>query len=786
MKQIPFTWLFVLPCFALSAQDLPEMMHLSPDGHRLITGGLASTGFYDESQIQDIEIWFAQPNYLSLLSTNYTSGTDIPATLIINGDTLPSPVGVRYKGQTSYFMNNNTKKSFNLTLDYEDPDQDHEGFTTLNLNCGYLDPSSMREILYLHSIRNHTPAAKGNYTLLSINGEAWGLYENVQQLDDQFINSWFLSDEGTRWRAVKPGNFTPGGPGGGQGGPFGTGYSSLNYLGSDTTEYQDFYTLKKSTKSHPWDDLRDVCDVLENTPLATLEAAIEEKLDLDRTLWFLAQEILYSDDDGYVFKGGMDYYLWWDEITGRMTPLEYDGNTVMEQQNAGWGPFYHQTDDRYPLLYRLLAVPSIRQRYLAHVRTLLNADFTQAAMDERIDYYFDLIQTAVQDDPNAIYSYNTFVSGKDYLKTFVQQKRNLYLNNSEVSQPAPAISDVKWTVNGTDWQEPDPDQTAWVTATVSSPIAGIAAVHLFLATGFDGHFSSIAMYDDGAHSDAGAGDGIYGAAIPQQGNGTYVRFYVEAIANNPATARTYAPAGAEHDVYFFRVGITETVSSDVVVNELMASNTAAVADEAGEYDDWVEFFNTGAQPVDLTGWHLTDSDLDLTQWTFPQGTVLQPGQYLIIWADSDEEQGALHASFKLGADGETLWLIDPELRIAQEIAFDEQETDLSFSRIPNGTGDFIIKTPTFGFNNEATTADETPVVATEGFGLYPNPTKAFVRVVHSSPVVTRIDMYDALGHAVYTSSFSQSVDIDVSLWPEGIYIVRVGNEVKKLVVQRDL
>ncbi|MGD8396498.1 MAG: CotH kinase family protein, partial [Candidatus Eiseniibacteriota bacterium] len=49
--------------------------------------------------------------------------------------------------------------------------------------------------------------------------------------------------------------------------------------------------------------------------------------------------------------------------------------------------------------------------------------------------------------------------------------------------------------------------------------------------------------------------------------------------------------------------------SDLCINEVMASNNTAVTDEWGDYDDWVELYNRGSQPVSLAGLHLTD---DLT------------------------------------------------------------------------------------------------------------------------------------------------------------------------------
>ena len=62
--------------------------------------------------------------------------------------------------------------------------------------------------------------------------------------------------------------------------------------------------------------------------------------DVDATLWHLADEIIFSDDDSYINKGGMDYYVYYDKYNERILPIEYDGNTVFG--NPNWSPFYNE------------------------------------------------------------------------------------------------------------------------------------------------------------------------------------------------------------------------------------------------------------------------------------------------------------------------------------------------------------------------------------------------------------------------------------------------------------
>lgn len=769
----------------MAAQNLPAEMHFSPDGKRLITGGNVASGFYDETTLSTIELIFTQSNYWSLLTSNYQSGTDLGATMVLNGDTLASQVGVRFKGQTSYSMlQNSQKKSFNITLDFADPDQDIEGYETLNLNNCYEDPSFMREVLFLHESRKHTQSLKGNYVQLYINGQYWGPYANVQALDGSFTKEWFMSNDGTRWRALKTIGGGGGPGGGGTGGPFGTGYCTLNWLGtSDSSEYKKYYTLKKTSKANPWEDLIEACDKLNNTPLTTLEDTLKNYMDLDRTLWFLATEIAFGDDDSYVWKGGMDYYLYWEPETDRLVPIEYDGNSNMLSMTATWSPFYNQQDTRFPLMNRLFAVPALRQRYLAHLRTIMEDGLTETEINGQIDTYFDLIDPYVSSDTKKIYSYQQFVSDVASLKDLYQTRRNTVLGNTEVQQQGPVVtSAVMSSANGT-WASPDAGEVANITAVIGAGSA-VSGVNLYYASGFVGNFTKAQMFDDGAHNDGASGDGTFGAEIPGFGNGEYVRFYIEALANNTAKTATYFPKGAEYDVFVYKIGVTAYFDSPVVVNEIMASNESTQADEDGEFDDWIELYNNSADPVDISGWHLTDNFSNLAKWTFPDGTTIPGNGYLIVWADEDGSQSGLHANFKLSGSGENVYLLDADQRIGQEVEFGEQETDMGYARVPNGTGDFVVKTPTFNANNETGLSATTDIAQQNQFRIYPNPTAEAVTLRSQNNPLGHLQVFNALGQMLLELDAQFAVKFDVSNWQSGVYMVKTDLGVKRLAVAK--
>lgn len=751
---------------ALSGQTLPPTIILDPVKHRMTTDGRQAGSIYQEHLIREVHLTFEQPDFWQQLTDNYPSGTDLPATMSVDGQVFPN-VGVRFKGQTSYSqVQNSQKKSFNITLDYADPDQRWEGYETLNFNNAFQDPTFMREVLYLHQIRRHIPAAKACYVRLYINGEDWGLYPHVQQLNGEYIREWFWSNGGTRWRADRPDGLPPG-PGGGGG--WGDGTAALNWLGPDSAAYQTYYTLKKTSKSEPWEDLIKVCDVLNNTPQDQLLQVLPDYLDLDRTLWFLASEILFSDDDSYVYKGKMDYYLYWDPETGRMTPLEFDGNSVLLPMNSTWPPFYNANKVNYPLLNRLLAVPEIRQRYLAHFRTLLADIFHPADLHALIDTYDALIRDEVQSDPKKLYPFNAYVNELGALKSRITNRYNFLSNHAEIAQQVPVITEVTMASTGGLWARPEDGEEALIRAQVSGP-AGVSRVRVFWSDALNGNFQSLPLYDDGTHGDELAGDGNYANTLPGLPGGTWVRFYIEAASDNPARSVVFHPAGAEHDVFFFQVRTKEEDLTSVVINELMADNASTIKDPAGEFDDWIELYNRGDQVVDLSGWYLSDKTDNPTKWTFPSGTSIGPGDYLIVWADENGSQGPLHANFKLSKSGEAVILTAPDLTLVDEVIFGSQETDLGYARRPNGTGPFVIQAPTFGASNDLVSSlDE--AIGPGQWMAFPNPARDRI-ILRAAEDHLALTLHDALGRTQWTGIWTSASAIHLDHLPAGWYILR--------------
>lgn len=540
--------LFVFQASNGFMQTLPYQLNYFEDTHHMTVGGNPSTDLYDIHVIREIRLLFYVDDWYDQLVDAHSTESAVPARLVYDGDTLSADVGVYFRGHSSFSANDSIKKSVGITLNYTDSLQNIDGSKTLNLNCSFRDTTFMHEAIYENLIQKYIPALSVNYVHLFINNLDFGLYTNVQQLDKTYLKDWFITNDGSLWRAERTDGATDADPGGANG----TGFSTLNYLGMDTSVYKNYYTLKEADIAHPWQDIIDVCDPLENMSAEFLEDTINKYLDLDRTLWYMAAEILFTDEDSYVHKGGMDYYLYWEPETDRLVPLEYDGNSVMDSMRYKWKIFYKETDTNFALSNHFFAIPSIRQRYLAHFRTMFNEIYTEENLYGIIDDYFELIDPYVASDPVKLVTYEQFLHGVDQLKETIANRRAYILDDNEFDNPQLNIDEVICISNGNTWGVVNSIQPVTISAQVSG-LPSVKQITLYYSTEIFGPFIKLIMFDDGLHGDQLAGDLIFASDIPSFPVGTKVRFYVEATADDDVFTKSYNPPGAEHDVYYYEV-----------------------------------------------------------------------------------------------------------------------------------------------------------------------------------------------------------------------------------------
>ncbi len=126
----------------------------------------------------------------------------------------------------------------------------------------------------------------------------------------------------------------------------------------------------------------------------------------------------------------------------------------------------------------------------------------------------------------------------------------------------------------------------------------------------------------------------------------------------------------------------------LVINEFMASNSSYIQDPQGQYDDWIEIYNSGTSAVNIGRMYLTDNLSVPTRWRIPDGnpaaTTIPPKGYLLIWADNDTADTGLHANFKISTGGEEIGLFNTDgSTLIDSVAFGDQAADISYGRYPD-------------------------------------------------------------------------------------------------------
>ncbi len=143
-------------------------------------------------------------------------------------------------------------------------------------------------------------------------------------------------------------------------------------------------------------------------------------------------------------------------------------------------------------------------------------------------------------------------------------------------------------------------------------------------------------------------------------------------------------------------------SQTVVLNEVMASNGETLADEDGDYEDWIELYNPGPSAVNLKDFGLSDDYGDPFQWLFPD-VVIEPNGFLLVWASGKDRQvpgEPLHTNFRIDREGEEILLTTPLGVRIDELAPREIPRDVSLGRRPDGDGEwFYLHQPTPGQAN---------------------------------------------------------------------------------------
>ncbi len=210
----------------------------------------------------------------------------------------------------------------------------------------------------------------------------------------------------------------------------------------------------------------------------------------------------------------------------------------------------------------------------------------------------------------------------------------------------------------------------------------------------------------------------------------------------------------------------KNASSQVVINEFSGANYDNYQDNFGEYEDWIELYNTSPVPADISGYYLSDRINNNTKYQIPDGTTIGGNGFLVFICDSRNVVGGgwYHTNFRLTqTDLEPIVLSNASATIVDSFEpIAANQTNHSRGRATNGGANWgVFTNPTPGQSNNSNTAiNEYPVrpLLSQPAGFY----AGSVTVAITAPEPNTMVYYTTNGSAPTNGSILYTAPISIT------------------------
>ena len=504
-----------------------------------------NTNFYDTKNVKEIRITFDQKNWPDILDSLRLYGDGLLAGMIAVDGKSYKNVGIRYRGSRS-FQTGSKRNALHIKLNYIEKDQNHKGYKTLKLSNALRDPSMIREVLGYEIARKYMHAPQANHAKLYINGEYYGLFINVESVDNVFLNKHFGSSDNSKFKCSPDLDA-----------PYVNECKKNIYANLEYEKNASCYARNYEIKSDDgWDDLIALTKTLNNDT-----KNIEKILNVDQALWMLAFNNVLVNLSSYSGQYSQNYYLYKDN-DGRFTPIIWDLNLAFGSfKNTGSGsdlnlqalqqldPLLHIDNPAKPLISKLLAIDEYKKVYLSHIRTILYENFIGGQYEKRARDLQRLITVPHFNDQNKQYDHNKFLASlnnttgkRSKIPGIIElmSKRTKFLKkHKSVSFIPPSIDDVK-VLNRKKFDKANSD-TYRIQAKVGKHAKRVTLYYRYAKSE---KYQTVVMLDDGKNNDEKANDNIYGISVDAKNK--EVEYYI--VAENVASIN-YSPSNYMFEPY---------------------------------------------------------------------------------------------------------------------------------------------------------------------------------------------------------------------------------------------
>lgn len=736
---------------------------------------------YDDSHVGRVDITI-HPDTLEWIYNNVESDIEHNAVVKFTNNHISETIdsiGFRLKGNTS---RTSAKKSFKVSFNTFVSGRMFHGIQKLDLNGEHNDPSIVRSKLCFDLYKDMgMRASRANHLKVFINGKYYGLYVNMEHIDDEFLWKNFKDDSGNLWKCLYP--------------------ADLKYLGSNPATYQNLggdspaYELKTNEQEADFSKLVHLIDVINNTSTSHFQDSLENNIDVSDVLRYLAMNVLVGGWDDY--RSLMNnYYLYHEPTENRfhLIPYDYDNTFGVDWFNIDWDQadpydWPKVVSGSRPLSEKMLAINQYRDLYTHFLEFISQNVYGLSQWENRLNTTKDLITPAAEADLYRTYDYgftmddfnNSYTSGnysnqhvKSGIKEFVNNRNSSLTSQLSYKNAAPIIYNIQTTP-----QIPGETDSIYVTAACYGHAGLSEVIAHYQVSGIPGSTALPLQFKPITGSKKVEDNDRWVAVIPPVGAGKTITLTISLtdILNQTGSYPRVKP---------ILIKTPLNGGGEVRINELMASNTNTIKDPAGEYDDWVELYNPGSSPILLTGKYLTDKLTNLPKWKFETANLyINAGEYLLVWCDEDETQAGLHTNFKLSANGEDMAIVAEDgVSIIDAIAFGELNTDVSYGRYPDGDNNLQTMPPTPGQSNKTIGLEDVANPLAIDLAVLPNPAKGNARLRFSlvKDQQLTIRLIDNQGKAIVllaSATFNQGEHeylLQSQNLKQGVYFIQIVGE----------
>lgn len=492
------------------------------------TNSSAQSSFYNIDQIQNVSISFTESNWRYILdSLRYNGEELLSAELNVNGKVYKD-AGIRYRDARS-FTPGGRRNGLYIQVSTVDKNVTCEGVKAIDLSSALRDPSMVREVAGYEITRDYMVAPKANYARVNINGEYYGLFVNIEVVDDTFVNKYFgKGTSGIFYSNPNAGEMEA------------EGCRSKYHGNLRHDNNADCFSHNFEKVQGSWNDLYNFTDVLNNRP-----QDIENVLDVDQTLWMLALNNVMLNLYSYTGKSAPNYYLV-KKADGKFVPVSGNMNLAFgSYKNTGVGsdlssldminlnPLLHADEVSKPLISALLSNEDYKKLYFSHCRTIIEQHLDKSKFRKRAKELQKLIFKDLVNDRNRYYNTGDYSKSLDAtigrrsripgVAKVVDSRVSFLKSNEHFSVLPPAVGDI--TLSGREQFSQRKVTDFRIQAEVDQYTK---KAYIFYRFSEKDKFMMVEMLDNGKNDDGEAGDNVYGVIIAPKNGVDEIEFYIQA------------------------------------------------------------------------------------------------------------------------------------------------------------------------------------------------------------------------------------------------------------------